>query len=62
MELLGGRRQREEWNDILTAPLFPKLMPQHRINIDDRIAAVRAMLRQSGTSIVALVGMGGIGR
>ena len=37
-------------------------MPQHFINIHERTEAVWRQLQVPGTAVVALVGMGGVGR
>lgn len=39
-----------------------KWMPQHFIDIGDRLETVWLMLQQQDTKVVALVGMGGVGR
>ena len=38
------------------------LMPNHYVNLDDRVQAIKQLLQQNEKNVVALVGMGGIGK
>ena len=41
---------------------FQLQMPEHFVNLDDRVQAIKQLLQQNKNNVVALVGMDGIGK
>ena len=62
MERCEGVKSRQEISqDISSAMKRQRQMPQHFIELNDRVEAVWNMLQLPNQAVVALVGMGGIG-
>lgn len=57
-----ARRMQEVSQDISTTLTHLRDMPDHFMNLSERVEAVWDLLQLPDTRIVALVGMGGIGR
>ena len=57
----GVKSRQEISQDISSAMKRQRQMPQHFIELNDRVEAVWNMLRLPNQAVVALVGMGGIG-
>ena len=57
----GGKSRQEISQDISSTMKRQRQMPQHFIELNDRVEAVWNMLRLPNQAVVALVGMGGIG-
>ena len=55
------KSRQEISQDISSAMKRQRQMPQHFIELNDRVEAVWNMLRLPNQAVVALVGMGGIG-
>ena len=57
----GVKSRQEISQDISSAMKRQRQMPQHFIELNDRVEAVWNMLKLPNQAVVALVGMGGIG-
>lgn len=62
VEKCGVVKNRHEISQDVAAAMKRQIqMPQHFINLNDRVEAVWSMLEVANRTVVALVGMGGVG-